>query len=130
SGAAWVGVSAQRAGVEAAKRNDPRYESLEIAKDSFSYDIFAQAGAAVREQADELLDGLRPRKVIASGESQSAFRLTTYVNAIHQQDKVFDGFLIHSRFAPSAPLTDDGFFSGYSPRIRTDVDVPVFQLQT
>src|SRR5690606_12569194 len=71
SGAAWVGVSAQRAGVEAAKRNDPRYASLEISKDAHSYDVYAQAGAAVREQAAELLGGLRPRRVIATGESQS-----------------------------------------------------------
>ncbi|MBE7324644.1 hypothetical protein IEQ44_08260 [Nocardioides sp. Y6] len=130
SGAAWVGVSAQRAGVEAAKRNDPRYEPLEITSDAFSYDIYAQAGRAVRKQAAEMLDGLRPRKVIASGESQSAFRLTTYVNALHRADRVFDGFLIHSRYAPSAPLAEDGFFGDYSPTIRTDVGVPVFQLQT
>lgn len=130
SGAAWVGVSAQRAGVEAAKGGDPRYASLEIGKDAYSYDIYAQAGAAVREQSDELLDGLRPRRVIAAGESQSAFRLTTYVNAFHLEDKIFDGFMIHSRFAPAAPLADTGFFGRHSPQIRTDVDVPVFQLQT
>ena len=130
SGAAWVGVSAQRAGVEAAKRADPRYAPLQIERDAFSYDVFAQAGTAVRKQARELLDGLRPRQVIAAGESQSAFRLTTYVNAIHDRDQVFDGFMVHSRFAPSAPLADDGFFGRHSPRIRTDVDVPVFQLQT
>lgn len=130
SGAAWVGVSAQRAGVEAAKSSDSRYAPLEITKDAHSYDIYAQAGAAVREQADELLDGLRPRRVIAAGESQSAFRLTTYVNAFHLEDKIFDGFMIHSRFAPAAPLADTGFFGDYSPKIRTDVDVPVFQLQT
>ena len=130
SGGAWVGVSAQRAGVEAAKRYDARYAPLDIAKDAYSYDVFARAGEAVRKQSAEVLDGLRPRRVIASGESQSAFRMTTYVNAFHLEDQVFDGFMIHSRFAPAAPLSDTGFFGQYSPRIRTDIDVPVFQLQT
>lgn len=130
SGAAWIGVSAQRGGVEAAKSRDPRYAPLEITRDAFSYDVFALAGAAVRQQADALLGGLRPRRVIAAGESQSAFRLTTYVNALHARDRVFDGFMVHSRFALAAPLRDDGFFGRYTPRIRPDVDVPVFQLQT
>ncbi|WP_110181919.1 alpha/beta hydrolase domain-containing protein [Nocardioides solisilvae] len=130
SGAAWVGVSAQRAGVEAAKRIDPaRYGSLEVPGDAFSYDIYSQAGKAVRARARQLLGGLRPHRVIATGESQSAFRLTTYVNAFSRTTGVFDGFLVHSRFAPAAPL-GEGLMGPVSPRIREDVAVPVLQLQT
>ena len=34
--------------------------------------MFTQAGAAVRDQAATLLGGLRPKRLIATGESQSA----------------------------------------------------------
>ncbi|WP_104107635.1 alpha/beta hydrolase domain-containing protein [Nocardioides sp. 616] len=130
SGAAWVGVSAQRAGVEAAKRLNPeRYGALDIARDALSYDIYSQAGKAVRTRP-QLLGGLRPRRVIATGESQSAFRMTTYVNAFAPTTGVYDGYLIHSRFARAAPLAADGLMSDLAPRIRQDIDVPVFQLQT
>lgn len=130
SGGAWVGVSAQKIGVETSKARDPRYAPLDIKKDAFSYDVFAAAGKVIREDAATVLGGLKPKRLIATGESQSAFRLTTYVNSIHHQAPVFDGFLIHSRFASSAPLREDGFFGLRQPKIRTDVKVPVFQLQT
>jgi Alpha/beta hydrolase domain len=131
SGGAWVGVSAQRAGVEAAKKLNPqRYGSLDIARDALSYDIYSQAGRAVRKRSQQLLGGLRPRRVIATGESQSAFRMTTYVNAFARTTGVYDGYLIHSRFAKAAPLAADGFMGEVAPRIREDIPVPVFQLQT
>ena len=51
-GFAWVGVSAQQVGVESAKSTDPtEYSSLSHPGDSFSYDIFSQAGRAVRKDA-------------------------------------------------------------------------------
>ena len=62
SGDAWVGISAQAAGVNALKSSDPaRYGSLSHPGDSFSYDIFSQAGMAVRAKASTLLSGLHPR---------------------------------------------------------------------
>jgi hypothetical protein len=70
-GFAWVGVSAQKVGVDAAKSSDPaRYASLNHPGDSYSYDIYSQAGAAVRKQAGKILGGLAPKKVLAAGESQ------------------------------------------------------------
>ena len=53
----------------------------------------------------KVLDGLRPRAIIAAGESQSAGRLVTYINAVNPLAKVFDGFLVHSRQAGGAPLS-------------------------
>src|SRR5262245_32152480 len=95
-GFAWVGVSAQRVGVEGGttivgqqsislKLIDPvRYGSLHHPGDSFSYDIFSQVGQAIRHPAGaDPLAGLKVKAVIGSGHSQSAARLTTYVNAIH-----------------------------------------------
>jgi hypothetical protein len=82
-GFAWVGVSAQQVGVDSAKTTDPaEYSSLSHPGDSFSYDIFSQAGQAVRKDAPMILGGLRPHSLIAAGESQSAGRLMTYIDAV------------------------------------------------
>jgi hypothetical protein len=110
SGWAWVGVSAQRVGVEgggdifasdqeragdepeaapaqgglalpALKESDPaRYGSLHHPGDAFCFDIFAQAVHAVRTGA--LLGPLTAGCVLAAGVSQSAIHLVTYVNAV------------------------------------------------
>ena len=67
-GFAWVGVSAQKGGVEATKSADPaRYASLVDPGDSYSYDIYSQAGKAVREQSEKILGGLTPKRVLAVG---------------------------------------------------------------
>jgi hypothetical protein len=70
------------------------------------------------------------------GRSQSAFRLVTYINAVHPLAKVYDGYLVHSRGANAAGLTSEGLVrEADSPvpagaRIRADVGVPVLDLQT
>jgi hypothetical protein len=66
--------------------------------------MFSQIGRAIRSAARVLLGPLVPRHVLAVGQSQSAAFLTTYFNVIDPVAKVFDGTLIHSRFAGSAPL--------------------------
>ncbi|NEC90934.1 hypothetical protein G3I71_35200 [Streptomyces sp. SID12501] len=132
-GFAWVGVSAQAVGVNAAKAADPvRYAGLSHPGDSYSYDIYSQAGKAVKDSAATVLDGLRPRTVLANGESQSAFRLTTYVNAIHPLVSVYDGFLVHSRRDIGAPLSQAPQANVPTPavvRFRTDLDAPVLVVQ-
>jgi hypothetical protein len=118
-GAAWVGVSAQRAGVEGGGGilgmpsfglkdvNPARYGALHHPGDRFSYDIYSQAAAAVRRPAGTILDGLAVERVLGIGESQSAFRLTTYANDIDPLTAVHDGFLVHARGRAAAPLDDD-----------------------
>ena len=121
-GFAWVGVSAQKVGVDALKsdpapRGDPaRYASLSHPGDDYSYDIFSQAGEAIRADPAKVLGGLRPRHLIGVGESQSAIRLVTYIDAVHPLAHVYDGFLVHSR-------------AGGQP-IRADLGVPVLVLLT
>ena len=140
SGAIWVGVSAQKSGIEgggnplgsmmALKNVDPvRYGPLDHPGDDFSYDIFTQAGVAVWFLGSTVLGGLEPELVIAVGESQSAFRLTTYINGVAPLVDVYDGYLVHSRGASAAPLgpghaAPDPTFS------RTDLEVPVLVLST
>ncbi|MGE3510894.1 MAG: alpha/beta hydrolase domain-containing protein [Vicinamibacterales bacterium] len=141
-GYAWVGVSAQRVSVTGGmppgfglKTWDPeRYGTLVHPGDSYAYDIFSQAGVAVRASTGtRLLGPLRPRRVIADGESQSAGFMVTYVNAVHPLAQVFDGFMIHSRSARSAPLSQAPQAVVPTPapvRIRTDLATPVFVVQS
>src|SRR5262249_27120878 len=144
-GFAWVGVSAQRVGIEGGttiegqgsislKAVDPvRYGSLRHPGDSFSYDIFSQVGQAIRHPAGaDPLAGLKVKAMIGSGHSQSAARLTTYVNAIHPLTGVYDGFLVHSRYRAAA-LSEppQAVVATPSPgRIRKDLDVPALILET
>ncbi|MET0701319.1 MAG: alpha/beta hydrolase domain-containing protein [Mycobacterium sp.] len=115
-GYAYVAVSAQYVGVEGGeslgganmslKTLDPdRYGGLHHPGDAFSYDIFSQIGELFRPADNvEVLAGLSPDAVVAVGESQSAMFLTTYLNAVDPLAQVFNGFLVHSRFGPAAPL--------------------------
>ena len=115
SGMVWIGVSAQRVGVEGGgnptgaprvlKIADPeRYGTLSHPGDDYSYDMFSQIGALVWNESSTLLGGLVPERVIAVGESQSAFRLTSYINALAPVHDVFSGYLVHSRGARGADL--------------------------
>ncbi len=133
-GFAWVGVSAQQVGVNAAKSADPTdYSSLSHPGDSFSYDIFSQAGDAIRDDAARILGGLRPHRLIAAGESQSAGRLMTYIDAVQPTAKVFQGFLVHSQFGTGAPLSQapQTYYAAPTPTtIRSDLGVPVIEFET
>jgi hypothetical protein len=133
--ASSLGESADKSGL---KHIDPtRYGTLAHPGDAYAYDIFSQVGKAATASADTLLGGLKPKQVLAVGESQSAAFLTTYVDAVHPLDPVFNGFLIHSRGATGAPL--DGKIVARSSasqlteqgvQIRTDLKVPVFMFET
>ena len=133
-GFAWVGVSAQQAGVSALKQADPvRYAALSHPGDSYSYDIFSQAGQAVWDDSAQVLGGLTPKAVLAAGESQSAFRLTTYIDAIQPLAHVYDGFLVHSRGGSGAPLSQSPQASVLDPPVvyfRPGLGVPVLDVET
>ncbi len=138
----WVGISAQYVGVEGGvgplgfgglKATDPvRYGSLVHPGDDYSYDIYTQAGKALlKPNGVDPLGGIRPERLIADGESQSASRMATYVNAISPLNDVYSAFLIHSRSARSSSLNVAGI-NGASPNpvmIRTDQREPVIELE-
>jgi hypothetical protein len=132
-GVIWVGVSAQAVGVNALKNCcAARYGPLVHPTDSYSYDMFTQAGRVVRDQAATVLGGLSPKRLIAAGESQSAGRLVTYINAVHPLEHAYDAFLVHSRGAGGAPLSQTPLpaVSAPSPaRIRDDLAEPVMVVQ-
>lgn len=132
-GFAWVGVSAQAVGVNRLK-DDPRYAPLDHPGDSYSYDIYSQVAEAIRHPTGTNLLGSRRFKVktlVGDGESQSAFRMVTYINAIQPQTDMFDGFFVHSRFAVGAPVSEGGAGDIPNPTlVRTDIKKPVLVLES
>jgi hypothetical protein len=150
-GYTWVGVSAQRVGIEGGgmmpglglRHAAPeRYGALEHPGDAFSFDIFTQVARAVREMLSDRF-GVRVHRVIATGASQSAFHLTTYVNALDVHAAAVDAFLLQGRAGSGAPIegwTFDRFeaadnaarrrlFAGRD-QIRADARVPVMVVQS
>jgi hypothetical protein len=154
AGHAWVGVSAQKVGIDGGgfvesihlKLLAPeRYGDLEHPGDAWSFDIFTQIGALLQLPSDENpLVGLRPTQILAAGESQSAACLVTYINAVDPHSQLFDGFFVHGR--PASGVSIDGVFisssqrsgmeetrvaiSSRGERIRDDARVPVLILQS
>lgn len=152
-GHAWVGVSAQKVGIDGGgfaesihlKLLAPeRYGVLDHPGDAWSFDIFTQVGALFQMPgAENPLGGLVPNSLIAAGESQSAAGLVTYINAIDPHTQLFNGFFVHGR--PGVGVSIDGEFisstgggfeatrraiSAKRERIRHDVRVPVLVLQS
>jgi hypothetical protein len=134
-GYAWVGVSVQQSGVDLLKTADSeRYASLQHPGDPYCYDIFAQAGAAIGwpGEVDPMQD-LKVERLIAYGESQSAMRMITFVNAVQPLSHVFDGVIIHSRAGWGAPIGTEGnglLGNGKPVRVREDSDARVLQFFT
>lgn len=122
-GYAWVGVSAQRVGVHAEPNglkawSPHRYGDLDltdggnVTDDSLCYDVFAQAGQAIRHpRGINPMGNLRVKLVLAVGASQSASRLSIYYNSIQPLHNLFEGYYL---LVGGAGL-------------RTDLGVKVFQ---
>ena len=123
SGYVWVGVSAQRVGVNALKAWSPaRYGTLDVTvggtvtDDSLSYDVYSQAAQALASPLGvDMLHGLVPETIIATGESQSAMRLALYANSVQPLANLYEGILA---------------LSTLGNRIRTDLSVPFFKVLT
>jgi len=145
SGCTYVAVSAQALGVEGGegllgasldgglRHSQPeRYDTLHHPGDRYSFDMFTQIGRALRHGGPvDPLGGMRPHHVLAVGESQAAFFLTTYVNAVQPTSRAYDGFFVHSRSGTAASLESQAFGPGLSGlKIREDVGVPVVVFET
>ncbi len=151
-GHAWVGVTAQKAGIDGGGLVEgfhlkvlapDRYDELVHPGDRWSFDIFTQVGELLRSpEGESPLGGLVPSSLIAAGESQSAAFLVTYINAIDPDARVFDAFFVHGR--PGTASSLEGAFissrtnlgeatrslSNRPVRIRDDARVPVLVLQS
>src|SRR5207237_3510966 len=109
--------------------------TLQHPGDAYSSDIFTQVAGTIRTGTG--LSGLEPQRVIAAGESQSAFALVSYYNGVQPLTKMFDGFFVHSRGAVGLPFTSGAAnvdianaISGMPTIFRTDQLAPVLDIQT
>ncbi len=124
AGYVWVGVSAQRVGVDFLRGwSAARYGELDVTggglyeDDELSYEIFAQAALALREPSvrcpgsDDPLGGLSPDVVLGIGASQSALRMVVYVDRVlpQRKERPFDGYGFIVGPAPSGALTEPVF---------------------
>ena len=149
-GYAYVGVSAQKLGVDGGTallgspgssgpngglvgEEPARYGTLHHPGDQYALDLYAQIGQALRAPHQKALGDLKPTHILAVGESQSAFYLTTFADALQPLTNVYDGIFIHSRGGSGASLAGTSITKSNGPddlRIRTDLKVPVFMSQT
>ncbi|WP_409329377.1 alpha/beta hydrolase domain-containing protein [Trujillonella humicola] len=141
-GHAWVGVSAQVAGLYGTPRRrsrasrraplldaDPeRYGVLFHPGEPACFDIFSAAALAVgpaRSTAVDPLGGLPVGRVVATGGSQSAMRLCAYADAVHPSHRVVDAFLL-SVWEGRAPQLDADADPLYRrTTVREDLGVPL-----
>jgi hypothetical protein len=131
-GFAYVGVTAQRYGMKDLATWDPaRYGTLGDATDAQSYEIFTQAAQTVKADSTTLLGGLTPKNIIGMGDSQSAFRVDTYVNAFQPIAHAFNAFIAVGRAVTAAPVGNGLIATAPFPaRIRTNNTAPFIQLNT
>lgn len=88
----------------------------ECVHDPLSWDVMSQVSQALKNNAgdDAPLAGLTIENVIATGQSQSAARLTTYYNTIQPLANLFDGFVMWDR----------------AGELRSDLEVPAISVNS
>src|ERR1700722_13431777 len=140
-----VGVSAQRVGLTGYKADprgliawDPeRYGTLSIPSDAASYDIFATVIRLVAPglASDGPLAGYDVQRVIATGASQSAARLHTYVNGVDPHVGHVDGYIFDVYSGNGAPITRaSAVGAGMSPypagHLRDDLSAMIMHVNS
>lgn len=102
-GFAYVHVSAQAAGIcclpeLTPKLWDPvRYMALSHPGDEYAFDMFSQIAKAMKSPPEvDPMAGLKVRKVIAVGQSQSGTRMRDYLIKVQPETKIMDAFLVHA----------------------------------
>lgn len=120
AGYVWIGVSAQRVGVNQLREWSPRrYGSLDVTnggkieRDAISWDIFGQAAQAIRApKGINPLAGYNVQEILGEGASQSAGYLAPfYNNVMPLYSKSIDALLLAIGGAAT----------------RDDLDIPVFR---
>lgn len=156
-GWAYVGITVQQTGLNALQRftrQPSRYTKLKLnlmtpraAKDilggsrdpSLAWDLTSQVGALLGQGGDRSpLKGYAVESLYLTGQSQMAGYAVTYVNAIHPQHRVYDGFLVAARGTGATNLQYAAAVDGVTPTTSGSVaqrtlragGAPVISLQT
>lgn len=146
-GFAYVGVTPQFGGVfgegdkpQGLKSWDAdRYAALVHPGDDWSYDIFTQAGRALRANATQghPLHGYKVKKLIGAGISQSGSRILAYANGVQPLAHDYDALMPMLCAGAAAPF-EGGAAPGVAAararplftQVRSDLDIPTMQLNT
>ena len=95
-GHAYVAISAQRVGVEELVAWDPvRYGTLNHpGDDPHSFRILEQCIQAIRSPSGvDPMGGLHPQYIIVAGDSQSASRITSYIEQGYENEGLIDAWI-------------------------------------
>lgn len=130
-GYGYVGLTYSYKGVDALKRfdesrygklkwYDPDGEDPNHYKDGICYDLISQLGMLLRSEAGaEMLGGNRPKQVILTAQSSSAYCLNAYLNAfypyvdnINGGKDIFDGYLNIVGCATGLAINNPGLSEG------------------
>jgi hypothetical protein len=150
NGDVQVALSAQKVGLDGLpgqeanglKGWDPeRYGTLNHPGDDFSFDILTKAAQVVGPKraavSPDPLAGLKVERIFATGGSQSAIRLNSYMNGVQPLTHAFNGFLPIVSFGRAAAFdtraTGGDLAKSMLPnvvKIRDDLDVPVLLVTT
>ena len=146
-GFVYVGVTPQYGGVfgeddepQGLKAWDAdRYAALVHPGEDWSYDIFTQAGRALRANAarGHPLHGYDVKKLIGAGISQSGSRILSYANGVQPLAHTYDA-LMPMLCAGAAVPFEGGAAPGVAAararplftQVRTDLGVPAMQMNT
>jgi LPXTG-motif cell wall-anchored protein len=103
-GYAFAAISVQFAGIPALQEWDPaRYAPLTHPGDNYAYDIWAQAVQGLRTpKGANPMAGLSIRKVLGTGDSQSADELSSYISSgTSKANHNVDGYMLDSGNTPT-----------------------------
>jgi hypothetical protein len=111
--------------------------SFKDSEDGLAWDIVSQAGAVLRSPAGPLA-GYRVQRIFASGYSQTANHLVTYINAVLPTVRtpsgapLFDGYLLGARTGNWTPINQCAqVFPREAPQqLLRDAGVPVLNVNT
>jgi hypothetical protein len=141
-GYAWVGLTFKPLALDFLRGWDPnRYAPLSLPDDDgIAWDLASQVAALIRDAANPAnpFQGYDVQRVYATGQSQPASFLVTYVNEFHPIAKLadgsdaYDGYLITAR-GTNARAINNGDNPGYDDErrfIRAGIGVPIIVMQS
>ena len=130
-GYAWVGVSPERASVNALQKENPeRYAQAQVGDSDYAFDIYTQAATAIRQSASQWgSKATPPVRLLGMAYSKSASYLFTYMNAFQPVNQAFDGYYMRGA-TPAAIQVNGWHINILMPSVRTDLNVPLMQIQT